>query len=208
MNARAHAASKPVAIGLRGALLAACALSIVSCTSQPRRPIEQQSWEARRAQLQAREHFDLKARVAVAAGNEGFNARLRWIQQGAVSQLSLDGPLGVGGAQVNLDGDTLNVRTSRGQELSDSAARAELAARLGFDPPLRSLRYWIQGVPDPASESNETLDEQHRLAALGQQGWRIDYASYAASGDDWLPQKLTLQREGVRVRLLIDGWNP
>ena len=34
-----------------------------------------QSWEVRRPQLQARERFALKGRVAVAAGGEGFNAR-------------------------------------------------------------------------------------------------------------------------------------
>jgi outer membrane lipoprotein LolB len=182
---------------------------VVGCAARPQRTVgTMQPWEARRAQLQQCEHFELKGRVAVAAGQEGFNARLRWVQQGEHSKLSLDGPLGVGGAQVDLDAGELSVRNSRGETLNDSAARSELTARLGFDPPLHSLRYWVQGVPDPGAPSSETLDDQQRLAALEQDGWKIQYSSYGASGGQLLPQRLTLQKEGVRVRMLIDTWAP
>jgi outer membrane biogenesis lipoprotein LolB len=50
----------------------------------------------RREALQQRDHFDLSGRIAVAAAQEGFNAKLRWQQQGSRSNLALDGPLGVG----------------------------------------------------------------------------------------------------------------
>src|SRR5256886_17693864 len=53
-------------------------------------------WVVRRPQLQAREHFDLGGRVAVATAHEGFNASLHWEQQGVRSQLTLEGPLGTG----------------------------------------------------------------------------------------------------------------
>jgi outer membrane lipoprotein LolB len=191
---------KRLALGL------ACVVALSACVTPPRVSPQAQTWEMRRAGLQQREQFELKARVAVAAGQEGFNARLRWRQQGAQSQLALDGPFGVGGAQVVLDGQTLRVRTSRGEELNDEAARGELRARLGFEPPLQSLRYWIQGVPDPATPAQEMLDDRQRLASLRQDGWEIDYGSYLPSGDEWLPERMTLRREGVRVRLLIDGW--
>src|SRR5215813_13839472 len=44
-------------------------------------------WEERRAALQQRDRFNLSGRIAVAAANEGFSARLRWQQQGQRSQL-------------------------------------------------------------------------------------------------------------------------
>ena len=93
--------------------------------------------------------FDLKGRVAVAAGNEGFNARLLWRQTGTRSNVALDGPLGAGGVQITADGPSLSVVTSRGDHLDNEAARSELAKRLGFDPPIGSLRFWVLGVPDP-----------------------------------------------------------
>lgn len=165
-----------------------------------------QTWDVRRPQLQAREHFDLKGRVAVAAGNEGFNARLLWRQTGTRSNVALDSPLGAGGVQITADGPSLSVVTSKGDHLDNEAARSELASRLGFDPPIASLRFWVLGVPDPATPAQETLDNQQRLASLQQDGWQVVYDGYVSVGGEWLPSRVTLQREGVRVRLIVDGW--
>lgn len=185
------------------------ALCVASCRTVPVRQPEgpAQSWETRRPQLQARDRFELKGRVAVAAGSEGFNARLRWSQDGKESHMSLDGPLGAGGVQVTSDGSNVSVVTSNGQRLDNDAARTELVTRLGFDPPISSLRYWILGVPDPATPAQESLDAQQRLATLQQSGWQIEYPDYMSVAGEWLPARLTLQRGRVRLRVIVDGWN-
>ncbi len=91
--------------------------------------------------------------------------------------------------------------------MDSAAAHADLATRLGFDPPLSSLRYWILGVPDPTQPATEELDQrQQRLQGLTQAGWHIDYTLYVAVGGESLPARLTLQRDTVRVRLLVDDW--
>jgi outer membrane lipoprotein LolB len=180
---------------------------LTACKSlPPPAPAATEPWEVRRAALQQRDRFDLSGRIAVAAAQEGFNAKLRWNQQGARSSLALDGPLGVGGVRITADGDALNVINARGEQLDSEAARREIAARLGFEPPLQSLRYWVQGVPDPAHPADEVLDENKRLATLRQDGWQIDYSNYAAADGQWLPSRMTLKRDDVRVRLLVDGW--
>src|SRR5205823_11616108 len=67
---------------------------------------------------------------------------------------------------------SLAIVTARGQHLDSAAAHADLATRLGFDPPLASLRYWILGVPDPAQDrraprrSEEHTSELQSLAYL------------------------------------------
>jgi outer membrane lipoprotein LolB len=190
------------------ARLGAVALTVLAgCRTLPPAPPPGASWEARRPQLQSLTHFQLRGRVAVAAGGEGFNANLHWIQDGARSEVTLEGPLGVGGAQLIATGDELTVVTSRGEHIESAAAHAELAARLGFDPPLASLRYWVLGVPDPTQPSTESLDPaQQRLSGLTQGGWHVEYQSYESAGSDALPARLTLQRDAVRVRLLVDGW--
>jgi outer membrane lipoprotein LolB len=190
----------------RGAALAFALLA--GCRSLPPAAVSASApWEVRRPQLQAVQHFELQGRVAVAASGEGFNASLRWVQDGPHAQLTLGGPLGVGGAQVSATGDDLTLTTSRGEHVGSDAAHAELASRLGFDPPLAALRYWVLGVPDPAQPASESLDaNQQRLSALTQDGWRIDYQSYVDSSGGPLPSKLTLQRDAVRVRLLVDDW--
>ncbi len=178
-----------------------------ACKTLPRAPVPSEPWDVRRAALQQRDRFDLSGRIAVAAGQEGFNAKLRWQQQGAQSNLALDGPLGVGGVRIAAHGSTLEVMNAHGEQLDSDAARREITARLGFEPPLQSLRFWVQGVPDPASPADEVLDENQRLATLRQDGWQIVYSAYAAVRGRWMPSRLTLKRDDVRVRLLITGWD-
>jgi outer membrane lipoprotein LolB len=186
---------------------AAAALALAACRTAPSPGPAAPPWLTRRPELQAREHFELKGRVAVAAGTQGFNARLRWEQDGARARLALEGPLGAGAVHIDAQGNDLDILMASGARLTSDAARAELGARLGFDPPLVSLRYWILGVPDPAEPGVETLDaERQRLTRLEQGGWRIDYGSYVVVGSEWLPARLTLERAEVRVKLLVDDW--
>jgi outer membrane lipoprotein LolB len=190
----------------RAAAMVLTCLALAGCPSLPQRGAEPQSWDVRRAELQARDSFALAGRVAVAAGEEGFNARLRWQQSGESSEVALDGPLGAGGVRIVSDGASLRVETSRGEQLDAEAARAEIARRLGFEPPLQSLRYWVLGVPDPSIPATETLDAEARLATLEQAGWRIEYTEYSAVAGRWLPRRLTLHHGEVRVRLFFDNW--
>ncbi len=205
-----------MAASLRRRLVAALALvaalgltALGGCVSTPSRaPAALVSWPLRRAQLQALDPFELTGRVAVAAGSQGFTAHLDWQQRGARTTVNLNGPLGIGGVHVVANGGTLNVQTAQGTKLTSEQAHAELADQLGFDPPLGSLRYWLLGVPDPGSPAAETVGAHERLASLQQDGWQIEYSAYTNAGGDWLPQRMVLQRGDVRVRLIVDRWQP
>jgi outer membrane lipoprotein LolB len=190
-----------------GALLTLATLCACRTLPPPAPPAASAPWEQRRPQLQALAHFELKGRVALSAAGSGFNANLRWTQDQARSQIALEGPLGVGGMQISAEGAQLSVVTPHGEHISNEAARAELNTRLGFDVPIESLRYWVLGVPDPAQPAEEALDPAaQRLAGLTQDGWRIVYGDYTSSGATVLPSRLTLERDAVRVRLLVEDW--
>jgi outer membrane lipoprotein LolB len=195
-----------------GAILACASLALTACVTAPSKPSgpagPAQDWDARRAELQQQNNFELKGRLAVAAGKEGFNARLRWQQQGTQSDLALDGPLGVGGVRISTNGTDIEVVNSKGERLDSDAARNEMTARLGFEPPLDSLRFWVLGAPDPVHAAEETLDELQRLSRLIQDGWDIEYAAYADVSGKWFPSRMTLKKNDVRVRVLVDGWQP
>jgi outer membrane lipoprotein LolB len=184
----------------------ALAVALAACQTVPVAPAPAVAWNVRRPALQNLGRFGLNGRVAVAVGKQGFNAGLRWMQAGALTSLALTGPLGAGGVQVTAQGGNLSVVTSSGKHLGDAQARAELQDKLGFEPPLTSLRYWVLGVPDPAAPASVQFDSQQRLASLTQGGWRVDYGSYMPVGAEWLPRLMTLRREGVRVRMVVDGW--
>lgn len=164
-------------------------------------------WPARRAQLQARRQFTAQGRIGVVAGSDGFNGRLRWVQDGTRSAVSLDGPMGVSGVRIISDAGALTLTTPSGEALDSQAAHDELVRRMGFEPPLASLRFWLQGVPDPASPSTEMANEQGYLGSLVQSDWTVTFSAYMQTGDGALPQKLTVTRGNVRVRLVLDSWH-
>ncbi|MEZ5514374.1 MAG: lipoprotein insertase outer membrane protein LolB [Steroidobacteraceae bacterium] len=195
---------------LRCGLLLVAAL-VSACAALPPRsvevlPLPTNSWPERRAWLQQYDQFAVTGRVAVAAGGQGFSGSLRFGQMGELSELAIDGPLGIGGIRMRWNGEQLDVVTSRGDHLDGDAARAEMERRLGFVLPLASLRYWLLGVPAPGSPAEETVGEATRLVGMQQDEWALQYSAYAAAPP--LPSKLTAQREGARVRIIIDRWMP
>jgi outer membrane lipoprotein LolB len=163
-------------------------------------------WPARRSLLQARPQFTAQGRIGVVAGADGFNGHLRWVQDGTRSTVSLDGPLGVGGVRISDAAGVLTMTTPAGEALDSQAAHDELVRRMGFEPPLGSLRYWIQGVPDPGSPSTETAAAGGYLGSLVQTGWTVTFGGYLQTAAGPLPQKVTVERDTVRVRLILDTW--
>ena len=188
-------------------IISALGGAITACQTVPVSPAPSVAWSVRRPALQSLGRFGLNGRVAVAVGKQGFNAGLRWSQAGALTRLALTGPLGAGGVEVTADGGDLSVVTSSGKRLGSADARAELEDKLGFEPPLTSLRYWVLGVPDPGAPASVQLDSQQRLTQLTQEGWQVEYTAYMPVGAEWLPRLLTLRREDVRVRMVVDGWH-
>ncbi|MBW4050017.1 MAG: outer membrane lipoprotein LolB [Proteobacteria bacterium] len=181
-------------------------LTLAGCQTVPVAPAPTVAWSVRRPALQTLNRFGLNGRVAVAVGDQGFDAGLRWAQSGAMTHLALTGPLGAGGVEITANGANLSVITSSGKRMGNAAAREELEDKLGFEPPLASIRYWVLGVPDPAAPASVRLDAQQRLTELTQDGWRVEYISYMSVGAEWLPRLLTLRRAGVRVRMIVEAW--
>lgn len=165
-------------------------------------------WPEQHAALERLDHYSLTGRVAVAAREEGFSGSLRYQQQPHRSDLSLDGPLGMGGLRVVLDGDQLAISTSRGEQLDGAAARAELEQSLGFSLPMAALRWWLLGIPAPGEASVDADAASGEIRAFMQDGWKISIDSRAPALGFALPQRLTASREGARMKLLVDRWQP
>ena len=199
-----HRAGRARTLAALGTLLA---LTLSACQTVPVPPAPITAWHVRRPLLQAQQRFTLTGRVAVAVGTQGFNADLRWAQRGTRTRVVLSGPFGAGATEVSDVGGALSVITSRGQHLGNAAARAVLERQLGFNPPLRSLRYWILGVPDPSLPASLKLDAAQRLSRLEQAGWSITYRAYSPVGAEWLPRLLTVRRAAVRLRMVVDTWH-
>ncbi len=186
--------------------LAGCVL-VAGCATVPRVPRPAVPWDARVETLQHADAWRMQGRAAVAYGDEGWQATLDWQQAGAASDLKLTGPFGLGGLEIRRDADGVTVNAGHaGTADTGGATIDDLQARLGFELPLDDLKYWLLGVPNPAAASAVTRNEADRAASLTQSGWRVLYERYSASGADYLPARLVLTRDRVRVRIVVDHW--
>lgn len=197
--------------------VAACVLALLtvaSCRIAPPRavvgPGADAPWPEQRAALEKLDRYALAGRVAVAANGQGFSASLRYAQLARRTEMSLDGPLGIGGLRVALDGQDLEIATSRGEKLDGPEARAELERRLGFALPLDELRWWLLGIPAPG-DSAVNLSEAGEIRDFTQMGWHVSINSRAAGLGFSLPQRLTAERLGgerdaARLKLLVERW--
>jgi outer membrane lipoprotein LolB len=206
MRAFARAASRAILA------LSFCGLVLLGgCRTAPPKavigPGADAPWNEQRAGLEILDRYGLNGRVAVAANGQGFSATLRYAQRASNSQLSLDGPLGIGGLRLELSGDELEVATSRGEKLDGVEARAELERRLGFELPLNELRWWLLGIPAPGEAAVNAADSGE-ISDFTQHGWRVSINSRAPGLGFSLPQRLTAEREGARLKLLVQSWLP
>ncbi len=163
-------------------------------------------WPEQRTALQALERYQFRGQLAAATASEGFSAALSWQQRGPASDAQLRAPFGLGGAHLRYDESGLQMTASSGVALSGAAAQAAMIDLLGFEPPLASLRFWLLGVPDPATPGVELLDNAQHLQRLTQGEWRIDYSDYAPRGGWWLPGLVTLRRDDTRLKVRINRW--
>ncbi len=164
------------------------------------------SWEERKTQLLAANHWRFDGRVAISGVESGGSAGIRWQQSRSRSDVAVFGALGAGGLDIAVDDEHVRVKTSRGEVVEDDDARRIIEERLGVPLPLAELRYWLVGVAAPDSDANEVLGDNQRLAALSQIGWDVHFTEYQPVAGDLLPSRLDASHEGVKVRLRISHW--
>jgi outer membrane lipoprotein LolB len=117
----------------------------------------------------------------------------------------LRGPLGAGSLEIASDGERISVTDAAGQVLG-ADARSTLRSRLGADLPLSSLRYWMIGLPDPASTARVIESEATPLRIIEQRGWTIAYDAFTSTDGFALPARVTATSGNVRLRLAVSDW--
>jgi len=147
-------------------------------------------------------------RMAIAAGNDGGSGSFDWVQDGTTSRLDLRGPLGVGAVRLVVTPGSLSLADGSGQVLDAGRARADLQARLGADLPWDQLPYWLLGVPAPGLGATVHEQDAAPWRVIEQAGWRLAYDSFAVVEGLNLPRRLSAERGGVRVRVIVDTWRP
>lgn len=184
--------------------LAAVFLFVAGCAAVPR--TTPPDWNDVKLRRQALTHWEIGGRTAVATAQDGWSAGLEWKQKGDVSVVKLSGALGIGGLEVRTDGESLDIKTSKGESLSGDEARATLERQLGLALPLRAMRFWLLGVPQPGKPGLIQLDTDGRLGQLNQEGWTIYFDQYVNEAGNWMPGRVRVEQGTLKVRVLVNRW--
>ena len=147
-----------------------------------------------------------RGRMAVKAGDEGFNGKIRWIQEDETFNTTVGGPIGIGTVRIEGSGQTVLLTDKDGVRTELQDAELELRYRYGWTIPLRSLRYWALGVPDPALAAETRFGEDGQLEYLSQRGWDVAITRYREGGGQSMPNRLSAENGDTTVRLVIDSW--
>ena len=163
-------------------------------------------WEDRQAVLASIGNWSFKGRIAVKAGDEGFNGKFNWEQAGENFDAAVGGPLGIGTVRIEGDRGKITLTDKDGEETVLSNPEADLWYRYGWTIPVHSLRFWALGIPDPAYPAKTEFDAEGRLSTLEQSNWVVKVSRYRQAAGQEMPRTLTATNPDTRVRMVIDRW--
>lgn len=188
-----------------GAALAVLLMVLPGCAlfkSGPEPPLLGEAQQS----LYALKAWKVEGRIGVQATQDAWQADLHWEHEPAQDRLRLSGPLSQGMVSIVLQKDLIYINEGQGVSRLSHDPDALLRERLGFTVPLPSLRYWILGVPDPAQEYASLPSEGGASPGFRQAGWAVRVDRYTNVGNLVLPQKLGIQGNGVRLKIIADHW--
>jgi len=167
---------------------------------------EMKDWATRSAVLGAVEHFEFSGRVAVSTGDDGFNGKIRWRQQGEAFQATVAGPLGIGTVRIEGDGRAVVHTDKDGARTEMLNAEQDLLDRYGWTIPVSSMRFWALGLPDPTAAAQTELNAEQQLQKLVQRNWTVQISRYRVSSGQSMPNLLSANGAETRVRIVFDKW--
>jgi outer membrane lipoprotein LolB len=192
--------------------LVSAVLLLTGCATQP--PVEppsariSQLWQQHARAVAAQSDWALSGRIAASSEDDGWSGKLYWQQGREDYRISFNAPSGQGGLLLDGRPQQVEMLTSDGERHVASDAESLLLQTLGWELPLSSLRYWVRGIPVPASDDTPVLafDDSGRLTRLRQSDWAVEYPAYRPVNGLMLPRKVFLENAEFSVRLVIDRW--
>lgn len=167
-----------------------------------------QSWQAHKQRISSLDAWQINGKVGIRAPKDSGSGTLFWLQRQDYYDIRLSGPLGRGAARLTgRPGEILLEVANQGRYQAASPEQL-LQDQLGLNLPVSHLLWWIRGLPSPDSQSRLNLDGQSHLAQLSQDGWYVEYLSYAEQNGFWLPERIKLSGFDLQVTLVIKDWQP
>lgn len=163
----------------------------------------------RQAQLAALPGWSLQGRVAISQQGKGGNGRLDWSQQGDAYRIALSAPVTRQSWQLSGEPGGATIEGLEGGPRSGPDATELLWQSTGWLIPVEGLGDWVRGLAASADAQVSYADDGS-LRRIVAGGWSIDYQAWQPPADGFpaMPTRIQAERDGARVRLLVDRWIP
>lgn len=146
------------------------------------------------------ERWSFEGRLALTGQNDSWSANISWEHGPEAEKIKLSGPLGQGAVIISLTGDVVTIDRGGDDVHSSSQPEEFINQQLGMFVPVRSLRYWVVGLPEPSRPYKDTD------VGFNQAGWLNEFKQMQSVGDGAMPHKMTVMNNQVKLKLIIDHW--
>ncbi|MGZ5050633.1 MAG: lipoprotein insertase outer membrane protein LolB [Methylobacter sp.] len=184
------------------ALLICSAISLLTACSIA--PVETELHYSRKEMLHLYqlERWGFEGRLALTGKSDSWSANITWEHTPEMEKIRLTGPLGQGAVVILLAGNTVTIDRG-GKDVQSSEHPEEFVnQQLGMFVPVRSLRYWVVGLPEP------TRSYQDNSAGFSQAGWLSEYKQMQdVDKSGVMPHKMLVMNDQVKLKLIIDHWD-
>lgn len=192
---------------LKSASLLLLVFALVACGPPPVKRSQQQLsglWQRHQEANGAVTQWHLDGRIGMENGHEAWHASLIWRRSPDKYDLRLVGPLGAGSVVIKGNAEGVSLRTDKGKVIRETDPDRLIYRAMGWQLPVRSLEYWVRGLPQPGDVVME-WDNDGRLSSLLQHGWQVRFDDYRDASPA-LPESIELTRDDLRIRLHISRW--
>jgi outer membrane lipoprotein LolB len=193
-------------------LLTLCFTLLTAC--MPKEPIATpivqtgQSWQQRQDALAQLTQWHTMGALAIQTPKGTDSMQFDWqLQSQNQYSLRFIGPVGTGyGTLKTTPGQSVYL-APKGKVYQDSNANALLTQVTGWRLPVDDLYYWMRGLPAPDSAAAlQFAEDNSHLISLQQDGFQVLFQRYTGVGTLDLPSKILLQRQDLKVKIVITRW--
>lgn len=163
------------------------------------------SWDELQQALLTVDSWELRGKIGIRTASENQNASLYWQQLQQHYQIELTGPLGQGGARIEGNGEGITIDIAGEEPLWAASPELLMEQTLGWQFPVRELRYWVRGIPAPNQPFELTLDQQ-RAQKIFQKNWEINYLRFSDQQGYSLPEKIIISQNDLRLTIIAKEW--
>ncbi|WP_341503415.1 lipoprotein insertase outer membrane protein LolB [Gallaecimonas sp. GXIMD4217] len=150
--------------------------------------------------------YEARGKVALISPEGRDSANLLWQNRQQQYRLTLTSFIGTHVLTLKGQPNQVSLETGDGT-FEDTDAEYLLYRLTGWQLPVEDLPHWLQGQPGDTGIITE-WDEQRRPRVLAGGGWRLRYQRWQQLGGRWLPARLELVHEQLKIKLQINQWQP